>query len=228
MRPERKVTTIQDFKMKGFKVLKEDVDSIYLTQQEITALENISLPANSFTEKVRDLFVIGCHTGLRISDLKRLSKDHLKHTNGERYIEIEMQKTEKPVTIPFSEKLESLLLKYQTPSGSFFRGIYDQRVNDAIKEVAAESEVFKKEVVINTSEKGLRVSKLVPKYQLITNHTARRSFATNKVLEGYPYSAIMLITGHKTEKAFLRYVKISGYDAVKIFKQHTSKIQIAV
>lgn len=57
--------------MKGFKVLKEEVDSIYLNKEEITALENISLPANSFNEKVRDLFVIGCHTGLRISDLKR-------------------------------------------------------------------------------------------------------------------------------------------------------------
>lgn len=225
---ERKITTIQDFKMKGFKVLKEEVDSIYLNKEEIIVLENISLPTNSHAEKARDLFIIGCHTGLRISDLKRLSKDHIRHANNENYIEIEMQKTEKPVTIPLTEKLESLLLKYQTASGNFFTGIHDQRVNDAIKEVAAKEEIFKKEVIVNTTEKGLRVSKLVPKYQLITNHTARRSFATNKVLEGYPYSAIMLITGHKTEKAFLRYVKISGYDAVKIFKQHTEKIKAAV
>ncbi|MBI1342120.1 MAG: tyrosine-type recombinase/integrase [Terrimonas sp.] len=225
---ERKITTNQDFRMKGFKVLKEEVDSVYLNKEEIIALENISLPANSFNEKVRDLFVIGCHTGLRISDLKRLSEDHIKHTNDEGYIEIEMLKTAKPVTIPLTEKLESLLFKYKTPSGNFFPGIHDQRVNDAIKEVAAEADIFKKEVIINATEKGLRVSKLIPKYQLITNHTARRSFATNKVLEGYPYSAIMLITGHKTEKAFLRYVKISGYDAVKIFKQHTDKIKIAI
>jgi site-specific recombinase XerD len=225
---ERKITTNQDFRMKGFKVLKEEVDSIYLNKEEIEVLENISLPANSFNEKVRDLFVIGCHTGLRISDLKRLSEDHIKHTNNESYIEIEMLKTAKPVTIPLTEKLESLLFKYKTPTGHFFPGIHDQRVNDAIKDVAAEADLFKKEVIINVTEKGLRISKLIPKCKLITNHTARRSFATNKVLEGYPYSAIMLITGHKTEKAFLRYVKISGYDAVKIFNQHTDKIKVAI
>lgn len=224
---ERKITTNQDFRMKGFKVLKEEVDSVYLNKEEIEILENISLPPNSFDEKVRDLFVMGCHTGLRISDLKRLSEDHIRHTNNESYIEIEMLKTAKPVSIPLTEKLESLLLKYKTPSGHFFPGIHDQRVNDAIKEIAAKADIFKKEVIINVTEKGLRVSKLIPKYQLITNHTARRSFATNKVLEGYPYSAIMLITGHKTEKAFLRYVKISGYDAVKIFKQHADKIKVA-
>ena len=71
---------------------------------------------------------------------------------------------------------------------------------------------------------GTRISKQVPKFQLITNHTARRSFATNKVLEGYPYSAVMLVTGHKTEKAFLRYVKLTGYDAVKIFQRHKVNI----
>lgn len=221
---ERKVTTNQDFRLKGFKVLKEDVDSIYLNSNEIIALENISLQSGSYDEKVRDLFVIGCHTGLRISDLKRLSTDHIRVTNNERYIEIEMKKTGKPVTIPITEKLTSLLFKYKTKSGSFFTGIHDQRVNDAIKLIAAKSDVFKNEVIINSTEKGMRISKHIPKYQLVTNHTARRSFATNKVLEGYPYSAVMLVTGHKTEKAFLRYVKLTGYDAVKLFKRHKENI----
>jgi integrase len=221
---EKKITSNTDFKMKGFKVIKEDVDSVYLNNEEITAFENIPLPKGTKEEKVRDLFVIGCYTGLRISDLKRLSKEHIKLTNGEKYIEIEMQKTEKPVTIPIGEKLMSLLFKHKTTSGSFFPDIGDQDVNDIIKEIAIQSAAFRKEVIINTTENGARVSKLVPKYKLITNHTARRSFATNRVLEGYPYSAIMLVTGHKTEKAFLRYVKLNGYDAVKIFRQHTNKI----
>jgi len=68
---------------------------------------------------------------------------------------------------------------------------------------------------------------LHPKYQLITNHTGRRSFATNAVLEGIPFSAIMKITGHKTEKAFLRYVKIDCDDAIKMFKQHKQKVLAA-
>lgn len=221
---DRKLTTASDHKMKGFKVIKEEVDSIYLNQDEIAALENHPLTFKSREDTIRDLFVIGCHTGLRISDLKRLSPHHIKNMNNEKYIEIEMQKTSKPVTIPINEKLESLFLKYQTPSGQFFPGIYDQDVNDVIKEVAAKIDVFKKDVLINLTENNTRVSKMIAKWKLITTHTARRSFATNKVLEGYPYAAIMLITGHKTEKAFLRYVKISGYDAVKIFKKHGEKL----
>jgi integrase len=173
---------------------------------------------------VRDLFIIGCYTGLRISDLKRLSSQHIKNTNGERYLEIEMQKTGKPVTIPINDKLEYLFTKYQTPTGTFFPGIHDQRANDIIKEVAAKIDIFQQNILINSTENGKRITTMVPKWQLITNHTARRSYATNKVLEGYPYTAIMLITGHKTEKAFLRYVKISGYDAIKIFKEHNTRI----
>ncbi len=222
---ERKVITNQDFRLKGFKVLKEDVDSIYLNSNEIVALENISLQPDSYEEKVRDLFVVGCYTGLRISDLKRLSTDHIRVTNNEHYIEIEMKKTGKPVTIPITEKLASLLFKYKTNRGNFFTGIHDQRINDAIKLTAAKLDIFKNEVIINSTEKGMRISRHIPKHQLITNHTAGRSFATNKVLEGYPYSAVMLVTGHKTEKAFLRYVKLYGYDAVKIFKRHANNIK---
>lgn len=221
---DRKMTTASDHKMKGFRVIKEEVDSVFLDQEEITALENHPLPFKSREDMIRDLFIIGCHTALRISDLKRLSPQHLKNVNGERYIEIEMQKTSKPVTIPINEKLEKLFLKYQTPSGEYFPGIYEQDVNDVIKEITAEIKIFQKEVMINSTENNIRVSKLIPKSQLITNHTVRRSFATNKVLEGYPFAAIMLITGHKTEKAFLRYVKLSGYHAIKMFKQHKDKL----
>jgi len=52
----------------------------------------------------------------------------------------------------------------------------------------------------------------VPKYELVTSHTARRSFATNLYRRGLPASQIMLLTGHKTEGAFLRYIKVSKED----------------
>jgi integrase len=146
--------------------------------------ENISLPKANMEEKVQDLFVISCYTGLRISDLKRLSEEHIKLTNGEKYIEIEMQKTEKPVTIPISEKLISLLFNHKTTIGKFFPDIGGQDVNEIIKEIAIQSAIFRKEVIINITENGARISKLIPKYKLITNHRARRSFATNRVFEG--------------------------------------------
>lgn len=192
--------------------------TLFLDKEEILALEELNLPYKSRKDTIRDLFVIGCYTGLRISDLKRLSPHHIKKVNGERYIEIEMHKTSKPVSIPINEKLEKLLQKYTLPSGKYFPGIYDQDVNDEIKEIGKNVEILQKTVLINSTENGVRVSKNIPKWQLLTNHTVRRSFATNKVFEGYPYAAIMLITGHKTEKAFLKYVKLKGYHAVQLFK----------
>lgn len=89
---EKKLTDNQDFRLKGFKVIREDVDSIYLSKQEIEALELLDLSSQPLQEKVRDVFIIGRYTGLRISDLKRLSSQHIKKVQGERYIEIEMKK----------------------------------------------------------------------------------------------------------------------------------------
>jgi len=86
-------------------VIQEDIDHIYLTKEEIIELENIGLRKYSLEERVRDAFVFRYYTGLRIFDLERVSRQHIKNINGEKYIEIEMKKTEKPVTIPLTERL---------------------------------------------------------------------------------------------------------------------------
>lgn len=57
----------------------------------------------------------------------------------------------------------------------------------------------------------------------ISSHTARRSFATNYYLEGFPTIDLMKITGHKTEKAFLTYIKVSQLDTAKRLNQHMKK-----
>jgi integrase len=59
---------------------------------------------------------------------------------------------------------------------------------------------------------GMTVIRQVPKYELVTSHTARRSFATNLYRRGIPSTQLMLLTGHKTEGAFLRYIKVSRED----------------
>ena len=67
-----------------------------------------------------------------------------------------------------------------------------------------------KENVESSITKGGKLVKNTDfKYNLITTHTARRSFATNAYLADIPAIAIMKITGHQTEKSFLRYIRIS-------------------
>jgi len=116
--------------------------------------------------------------------------------------------------------------KYLTATGQYFpKAISDQKMNEYIKQAAAKVDLLKQEVIINKTVNGVRVSECVPKYSLITNHTARRSFATNAALKGIPCQFIMPITGHKTEKAFLHYIKIDGLDAARMFKLHASLIK---
>ena len=67
---------------------------------------------------------------------------------------------------------------------------------------------------------GKRVSSVVKKYQLITNHTARRSFATNLYLAKVPTLAIMKMTGHKTEKSFLKYIRVTSEENAINIAQH--------
>jgi integrase len=84
-------------------------------------------------------------------------------------------------------------------------------MNDYLKELGKLAEI--REAVLITSTKGKEQQTIVyEKWQLITTHTARRSFATNAYLQNVPSISIMKITGHKTEKNFLKYIKISQED----------------
>ena len=56
------------------------------------------------------------------------------------------------------------------------------------------------------------------KWEMISSHTARRSFATNEYLNGTPSITIMAVTGHKTEKAFLKYIKVTS-------REHAEKMK---
>ncbi len=226
---ERKLTTNEMFRTKAFKVMRENVDNIALTEAEISALELHDLAGNKTLEKVRDLFLIGCDTALRISDLKRLKRENIIEDGGKEYIKIEMKKTAKPVIIPLTQRVKKIIKKYETATGDYFpKAISDQKANDYIKDIAVKIPLLRESVEINCTEGGLRVTKSVPKYELITNHTARRSFATNWALKGIPYHVIMKITGHKTEKSFNRYIKIGEMEGAKLFELQIGKVNMKV
>lgn len=79
---------------------------------------------------------------------------------------------------------------------------------------------FSKKLLYERTIGHTRVSKLIPKYQFISSHTARRSVATNMYLSGILTFRIMLITGHKTEKSFFRYIRITREENVKVLARH--------
>ncbi|MDP1814624.1 MAG: tyrosine-type recombinase/integrase [Leadbetterella sp.] len=227
---DNKLTTNLSFKSKQFRVVHETVESVYLTQEEIDALYYKDLSKTKTLERVRDLFIIGCETGLRISDLKRLTTDNIIEHDGDKYIRIEMQKTEKPVIIPISVRVKELFDKYVEQTGELFpKAVSDQKMNQYIKEIASKIELLNNTVSYSTTVNDKRVSVSKPKYDLITNHTARRSFATNAVIKGISRTMVMAITGHKTEKSFNKYIRLDEMEKAKLFKienENSKKLRV--
>lgn len=205
-------------------------DAIYLTSKEIEQLHKVKLEGTMAA--IRDRFVIGCVTGLRYSDYSRFGPGHL-HSG---IISILTKKRNKKVVIPVhrfvveilrrnkNELPEAATLRYfnmMLPSIGLKAGI---RTPVQVERIEIEKPAgFNACDLIEDFDQGnRRIVKTVtiPKHELITTHTARRSFATNAYLAGIPAAKIMLITGHTTENSFFRYIRIGATENAKELKGH--------
>ena len=107
------------------------------------------------------------------------------------------------------------------------RSLSNQKTNDYLKDLGEMIPCLSKEVVRSFTKEGKRQQTRHEKWELLTTHTARRSFATNEYLAGTPTLTIMAITGHKTEKAFLRYIKLVPSDHARLMKAHWERRKLA-
>jgi integrase len=209
---EAGLPVIDDYKKKAFAKPKEETEAVYLTESELMNIYNLNLVRKPKLDRVRDLFLIGAYTGLRFSDLSQLNKDNI--TEDE--ITIRTIKTGASVVIPLHPVVRSILSKYDNnlpkiPS--------NQKFNDYVKEVAMIANIDEP-VKVEQTKGDFSTKRSEPKYNLVTSHTARRSFATNAYLNDVPSISIMKITGHKTESAFMKYIKISSEDNARKLKIH--------
>lgn len=200
---DRKLTTNTEFKNRKFKTIEEETENIYLTKPEIEKIYSLDLSTNPRLDKVRDMFIIGCYTGLRYSDLIRLTEQNL--IDNQTKLKIKTEKTNESVIIPLHPFIKNILDKYK---GFPEYNISNQKMNEYLKELGQTADLNEK-VVISTTKGGQKQSFEFKKHEIITVHTARRSFATNAFMMNIPSISIMKITGHRTEKAFLKYIKIS-------------------
>ncbi|HRF16782.1 MAG TPA: site-specific integrase, partial [Chitinophagaceae bacterium] len=210
---EKGINKHTNFKSPRFKVLREESDSIYLTEKEIQELYLLDLSSSKTLEVVRDLFVIGCYTGQRYSDYTNIKPENIT-PNGD--IRIKSVKTDQYITIPVLPIVKEILDKYD---GKLPKAISNQKTNEYLKDIGKKVESLKAIVGKTITKAGKRIDLTKAKWELLTTHTARRSFATNHYLKKYPTLAIMAITGHKTEKAFLKYIKVGQSDQVQHFKK---------
>ena len=196
-------TTSKGYMHKNFKVLEETSESISLDIHKIYKIYDLDLSNNKRLDQVRDLFCIDCWTGLRYGDLHQVSPD--KFIDNDKKIKLRTYKGNRNIVIPLHQMIMDIVAKYD---GKLPPVPTDYEINRCLKiigRLAGLTEKFSK----TTTRRGKRVSKSYFEWELITVHTARRSFATNMVLAGLPRDVVMGLTDHSTEKSFNKYIKMS-------------------
>jgi len=200
---ERGLNKNLEFRKSKFKTISEDIDTVYLSIDELKIIEEEDLRNKPNLEKVRDLFLLGCYTGLRFSDFSQIKQENIIEEKS--IIQIRTQKTKDKVSIPIHPVVKRILKRY---SNAIPKAYTNQIMNKYIKDIVELCEIDTP-TELTTTKSGVTQKISIPKYKLITTHTARRSFATNCYLADIPSISIMKITGHKTEKSFLKYIKVT-------------------
>lgn len=244
---DMKLTTRDDFKSERFSVDHEDVDNVYLTEERISQLydfdptddQQIQECINALPEKerkrmheltdreqsrkaleaVKDVFLIGCLTGQRVSDYKRINSDMIVELkDGRRYIDITQEKTSKPIYIPLDDRVTEILDKYD---GKLPK-VYDQKINMRIK-IIGHLLGWTEPAGVKELHGTMAVDNGKKFYECIKTHTARRTFATNAYKRGVPLSSIMAVTGHSSEAMLRKYLKLDNKERAMIAAQDFEK-----
>jgi site-specific recombinase XerD len=187
----------------GFKISFKKSNRVYINKDELETLKNITL--NNNLNKVRDVFLFSCYTGLSYIDLYNLSlKNIIKGYDGLQWIFVKRQKTDIPSNLPILPYAFSILKKYKKEKNvnRIFPMISNQKTNKALKEIGRMCGFNKK----------------------LTFHSARHTFATTVTLtNGVPIETVSKMLGHnniKTTQIYARVIesKISS-DMLKLRKK---------
>jgi integrase len=215
-----------------FSGTSEEAHKIFLTFDEIYKIETTKFKRVAL-DNARDWLVIGCYIGQRVSDLLNLNASNIIQKNGLELIELTQKKTGKKVVIPISEPVRKILDKRK---GDFPTKISAAKFNLHIKEVARLAGIT--DIVegakidnLNTDKETKNGAKPLyrkvigkfEKWELVTSHICRRSFATNYYGEMIT-PLIINITGHSTEKQFLEYVGKKPLDHAQQIAEYFSSI----
>lgn len=218
-----------DFKKKYFKKPAEEVYNIYLTEKELENIYNLNF-TNYKSKKInkdfiltsdkldnaRDLFLISANTGLRVSDFNSLTEKNIINNKGVNYLSLVTTKNEKRLTIPINSTVQSILKKN---GGQPPKRMPEQHINYCLKEIgelAKINDIVQKKITRGGTKEIIEYKK----FELISNHTGRRSFCTNAYKSGMPTIDIMAISGHSTEKVFYSYIKVDDLERAKKISEH--------
>lgn len=206
----------RDIELPEFSVLREESFSVVLDEEEIEKIFLHDFSDNLRLSNCRDIAIIGLWTGLRVSDFLSLP-----NINPEsKFIEVKPKKTANTsgikVIIPIHPQIKKILTIRGMP-----KMISDVKFNLYIKEVCMEVGITNKvKGSLMDLETNRKKVDFYPKYKLISSHACRRSFATNLYKMDFPTLSIMKITGHTTERSFLKYIKVTPSEHAEKLLKH--------
>lgn len=198
------VTSLREFE---FKRIKEEKEVITLSEEEITSIKKTKIPAALKDSK--DWLLISCYTGQRISDFMNFTNDKLLEIDGRLCINFIQQKTNKKILLPLHPAVIEII---KSNNNSFPKLINAQLYNKNIKKIGKLAQI--NEAIKAKKRIGHRAENLlVEKWEILTSHIGRRSFATN-FYGKIPTSLLISATGHGTEQMFLNYINPLDKDQI--------------
>ena len=199
---------------------QEQLDKFKKENPELT--KRLAITTDTLNN-ARKWILLGCEIGQRGGDLLNIEPENIRYNGKSIYIDIIQQKTNKSVTVGVFSPYVSEFVLY-----SFPKKIPHQKLNDIIKVVCNLAGIV--DVVQGTkldTETNRKETGFYPKYELITSHCFRRSFATN-YYKKIPTPILINITGHSKESLFLTYInkredKDANADLFKKFYDELNK-----
>lgn len=197
---------IGNLDLRLFSISTEESTKIYLSQDEIIKMKDLDLSHDKTMQLARDIFLVGCYTGQRISDYNRLSGIDIVEKDGVHFFEILQKKSGVKVNCPITVELRDIMERYnnQPPPK-----LSDQKINKYLKLIGRKLGM-NEDILCHDTKGGVKRTYTRPKWEMMESHTARRSFCTNMYLKGMSMHDIMHFSGHKTEKEFLKYIRITS------------------
>ncbi len=192
--------------MYNFKVKKGKTKIVYLTNDEITLLEDVELPSLG-KQKVRDMFLFMCYTGLRISDLCTLRKSDIEIIDEKTYLYFKIRKTDEVLKIKLSARPLEILNRQRNEDSEYLFNILNERKNlsnqtDLKNEIKTSTAYYNKVIKLITNNLGIEKN--------ISMHKARSTFATYTLTKGASLEVVSKLLGHSSIKETKVYAEVVG------------------
>jgi integrase len=221
-----------------FYVRKEEVEIFVLSPEQLKFLIHDAAFQEMLTpqqERIKDIFVFGCTTGLRYSDIFLLTNKNFEQNNTDWYLKIKSKKTKTFSLIKLPSYAVSIYQKYQSkdPKASVFGSISLFNFNKNLKQIG-ELAGFTQTVEVSREKQGkshvLKTDKNNPQNRFcdkMSSHMMRRTAITTLLILGMPEHLVRKISGHSSaSNSFNRYVHYAqSYMDKEIEKVH-SKLEV--